>query len=135
MGRGGEIFLFDMGKPIKIYDLAQRMIQLAGLEPDKDIKIVETGLRPGEKLYEELLNDKEKTIPTGNNKIMRAKVREYDFNAITPHIESMVKLAYDGNVHDMVMTMKGLVPEFISNNSIFQELQQHSGQTASAPHT
>lgn len=124
MGKGGEIFLFDMGQPMKIYDLAYRMIRLAGLKPEVDIKIVETGLRPGEKLYEELLNDKEKTIPTGNKKIMIAKVREYNFNAIAPHIATLIRLANEGNIHDMVMTMKGLVPEFVSNNSIFENIDR-----------
>ena len=129
MGHGGEIFLFDMGEPVKIYDLARRMIQLAGLKPGVDIKIIETGLRPGEKLYEELLNDKEKTLPTGNDKIMIAKVRQYDFNAIVPHIDAMIRLAADGNIHDMVKTMKGLVPEFVSNNSIFQEIDKELHHT------
>lgn len=124
MGHGGEIFLFDMGEPVKIYDLAWRMIQLAGMKPGQDIEIIETGLRPGEKLYEELLNDKENTITTGNDKIMIAKVREYDFQAIAPHIENMIRLASEGNVHDMVMTMKGLVPEYISNNSEFQRIDE-----------
>lgn len=118
MGHGGEIFLFDMGKPVKIYDLARRMIQLAGYKPNVDINIVETGLRPGEKLYEELLNDKEKTVPTDNDKIMIAKVRKYNFTSILPHIESLIKLASEGNIHDMVLTMKELVPEYISNNSV-----------------
>ena len=134
MGRGGEIFLFDMGQPMKIYDLATRMINLAGLKPGKDIKIVETGLRPGEKLFEELLNDKEKTIPTGNQKIMRAKVREYDFTAIAPHIEAMIRLAREGQIHDMVMTMKGLVPEYISNNSEFQQIDREIREKKT-PHT
>lgn len=129
MGHGGEIFLFDMGKPVKIYDLARRMIQLAGMKPGQDIEIVETGLRPGEKLYEELLNDKEKTIPTGNDKIMIAKVREYDFLSIAPHIDNMIRLATDGNIHDMVMTMKGLVPEFVSNNSEFQRIDEELHRT------
>ena len=79
MGHGGEIYIFDMGEPVKIYDMARRMISLAGLKPDIDIKIVEIGLRPGEKLYEELLNDKEKTTATVNRKIMIAKVRTYDW--------------------------------------------------------
>ena len=76
MGRGGEIFVFDMGEPVRIYDLAARMIRLSGLTPDKEIKIIETGLRPGEKLFEELLNDKETTLTTHHKKIMIAKVRE-----------------------------------------------------------
>ncbi|MCM1320271.1 MAG: polysaccharide biosynthesis protein [Muribaculaceae bacterium] len=124
MGHGGEIFLFDMGQPVKIYDLARRMIQLAGYKPNVDINIVETGLRPGEKLYEELLNDKEKTIPTDNNKIMVAKVRKYEFQSICPHIEALIQLAAEGKIHDMVMTMKGLVPEYISKNSIFESIDK-----------
>lgn len=131
MGHGGEIFLFDMGEPVKIYDLARRMIMLTGLKPDVDIRIVETGLRPGEKLYEELLNDKEKTIPTSNNKIMIAKVRQYNFDTVNTSIRSLIDLAQDNNVHDMVLTMKQLVPEFKSNNSVFEAIdkeitQQHN---------
>lgn len=122
MGHGGEIFLFDMGRPVKIYDLARRMIQLAGFKPNVDINIVETGLRPGEKLYEELLNDKEKTIPTDNEKIMVAKVRKYEFQSISPHIDKLISLAAEGKIHDMVMTMKGLVPEYISKNSVFESI-------------
>ena len=132
MGHGGEIFLFDMGEPVKIYDLARRMILLAGLKPGVDIEIKETGLRPGEKLYEELLNDKETTIPTDNDKIMIAKVREYDFMAVLPHIETMIQLAKEGNIHDMVMSMKGLVPEYISNNSVFQQIDAEMRHTAPA---
>ncbi len=124
MGAGGEIFLFDMGQPVKIYDLATRMILLAGLRPGEDIKIVETGLRPGEKLYEELLNDEERTIPTGNKKIMIAKVRKYDFDEVSKHIDRLIELAYEGNIHDMVLTMKQIVPEYISNNSQFQEIDK-----------
>lgn len=122
MGDGGEIFLFDMGQPVKIYDLAYRMIRLAGLRPGEDIKIVETGLRPGEKLYEELLNDKERTLPTGNKKIMIAKVRKYNFDEVSRHIDRLITLADNGEIHDMVKTMKEIVPEFISNNSVFQSI-------------
>lgn len=124
MGNGGEIFLFDMGEPVKIYELARRMILMAGLKPEVDIKIVETGLRPGEKLYEELLNDKEKTLPTSNKKIMIAKVRQYNFNAVNAHIDNIIRLASEGNVHDMVMSMKELVPEYVSNNSVFEKNRQ-----------
>lgn len=141
MGHGGEIFLFDMGEPVKIYDLARRMILLAGLRPGEDIQIVETGLRPGEKLYEELLNDKETTLPTDNDKIMIAKVRKYDFMTILPHIEAMIDLAHEGNIHDMVMTMKGLVPEYISKNSVFQSIDEelkksplHKSSISNYPH-
>lgn len=124
MGNGGEIYIFDMGKPVKIYDLAKRMILLAGLKVDEDIKIVETGLRPGEKLYEELLNDKEKTLSTGNSKIMIAKVRKYDFDDVKNSINHLIELADKGEVHDMVLAMKEIVPEFISNNSVFQSIDK-----------
>lgn len=124
MGVGGEIFLFDMGQPVKIYDLATRMILLAGLRPGEDIKIVETGLRPGEKLYEELLNDEERTIRTGNKKIMIAKVRKYNFDEVSKQIDRLIELAFAGNIHDMVFTMKQIVPEYISNNSQFQEIDK-----------
>lgn len=133
MGVGGEIFLFDMGQPVKIYDLASRMILLAGLRPGEDIKIVETGLRPGEKLYEELLNDEERTIPTGNKKIMIAKVRKYDFSEVSRQIDHLIELAYEGEIHEMVKTMKEIVPEYISNNSVFQAIDKelrHSRATA-----
>ncbi|MDE6242662.1 MAG: polysaccharide biosynthesis protein, partial [Muribaculaceae bacterium] len=99
-------------------------ILLAGLKPDVDIKIIETGLRPGEKLYEELLNDKEKTIPTPNDKIMIAKVRQYNFDAVNAHISKIIRLARENKVHDMVMAMKSLVPEFISRNSVFEQIDK-----------
>lgn len=124
MGDGGEIYIFDMGKPVKIYELAKRMILLAGLKVDEDIKIVETGLRPGEKLYEELLNDKEKTIATSNQKIMIAKVRKYNFVDIQEAINQIVSLAASGEIHDMIYAMKQLVPEFISNNSTFESIDK-----------
>ena len=132
MGHGGEIFLFDMGEPVKIYDLARRMILLAGLKPDEDIKIVETGLRPGEKLYEELLNDKEKTIPTGNKKIMIAKVRQYDFEAVIALINRIVSLAQEGRTHDMVLAMKSLVPEYKSKNSKFEAIDRELSEQSIA---
>lgn len=124
MANGDEIYIFDMGKPVKIYDLAKRMIHLAGLKVDEDIKIIETGLRPGEKLYEELLNDKEKTIATNNHKIMIAKVRKYDFSEVSDEINRLIAYAQDGEIHQMVTTMKEIVPEFISNNSVFQTIDQ-----------
>lgn len=124
MGNGGEIYILDMGKPVKIYDLAKRMIHLAGLKVDEDIKIIETGLRPGEKLYEELLNDKEKTIATNNHKIMIAKVRKYDFSEVSDEINRLIAYAQAGEIHQMVTTMKEIVPEFISNNSVFQTIDQ-----------
>ena len=124
MGNGGEIYIFDMGQPVRIYDLAVRMISLAGLKPDVDIKIEEVGLRPGEKLFEELLNDKEKTTATMNKKIMIAKVRTYDYPDVCNYIEQIVNYANEGNVHDMVHTMKKFVPEYKSNHSEFEAIDQ-----------
>lgn len=117
MGKGGEIYIFDMGKPVRIYDLASRMISLAGLRVNEDIKIIETGLRPGEKLYEELLNDKERTQSTQNDKIMIAKVQRYNYDEIYDKIESIISFAQKGNIHDLVWQMKCLVPEYKSMNS------------------
>ncbi len=124
MSDGGEIYIFDMGEPVKIYDLAKRMIILSGLKPDIDIKIIETGLRPGEKLYEELLNDKEKTLPTSNDKIMIAKVRRYDFKEICTMIDRLISHASKGNIHDMVHLMKEIVPEYKSKNSKFESIDR-----------
>lgn len=128
MGNGGEIYIFDMGKPVKIYDLAERMIMLAGLRVNEDIKIIETGLRPGEKLYEELLNDKEKTTATSNKKIMIAKVRKYSFTEVETQIQSLISFAKNGEIHSMVTMMKNIVPEFISNNSEFTKIDKEIEQ-------
>ena len=122
LGNGGEIFCFDMGQPVKIADLAKNMIRLAGFEPGKDIQIVYTGLRPGEKLYEELLNQKETTIPTKNKKILVAKVREYNYEEVAQQIDSLIKLAKEGKVFPTVKLMKQIVPEFKSKNSVYEEL-------------
>lgn len=122
MGQGGEIFVFDMGAPVKIYDMAKRMIRLAGLTPGKDIEIIETGLRPGEKLYEELLNDQEKTMQTHHKKIMIAKVREYDYMNVERALEEMITVAIGGEKTDTVRCMKVLVPEFKSRNSVYEGL-------------
>jgi len=122
MGNGGEIFVFDMGQPVKIWDLAERMISLSGLRVGTDIKIVETGLRPGEKLYEELLNEKEHTIATHHKKIMIARVRTYSFKDVIEHLERLEKCLHKGPSHDIVAEMKHMVPEFKSNNSIYQEI-------------
>ena len=124
MGNGGEIYIFDMGEPVKIYDLARRMITLAGFKPDVDIKIKEVGLRPGEKLYEELLNDKEKTTATVNKKIMIAKVKTYDYEDVCRNIDKIIALAAAGNVHDMVYAMKAFVPEYKSQQSKFEAIDQ-----------
>jgi len=123
MGKGGEIFVFDMGEPVKIYDLAVKMIKLSGLTLDIDIKIVETGLRVGEKLYEELLSDSENVLPTHHPKILIAKVREYDDNQILPLYKSMSYAAFNGATdREIVKLLKDLIPEYKSQNSIYQEL-------------
>ncbi len=122
MGRGGEIFVFDMGQPVKIWDLAVRMINLSGLRPGDDIEIVETGLRPGEKLYEELLNEKEHTLPTHHKKIMIARVRTYDYADVLNHLERLHKALDGGFAHDIVVEMKHIVPEYKSNNSRWAEV-------------
>ncbi|MBQ3998905.1 MAG: polysaccharide biosynthesis protein [Paludibacteraceae bacterium] len=122
LGEGGEIFVFDMGKPVKILDLARNMIRLAGYIPEKDIPIIFTGLRPGEKLYEELLNQKETTLPTTNEKIMVARVREFDFDQISGEVDQLIATSRQGKPFTTVKMMKQLVPEFISNNSIYEQL-------------
>ncbi|MCH8902327.1 MAG: polysaccharide biosynthesis protein [Bacteroidetes bacterium] len=122
MGKGGEIFIFDMGESIKIVELARKMIELSGLELGKDIQLVFTGLRPGEKLYEELLNNEENTIPTHHPKIMIGKVREYPFGEIEVSIGQLISLFEKQNNDEIVGKMKEIVPEFVSNNSVFQKL-------------
>lgn len=128
MGEGGEVFVFDMGKSVKIVDLAKKMIQLSGFVPDKDIKIEFTGLRPGEKLYEELLTKNENTIPTYHEKILIAKTRVYDFNEIQTQISQLIQLAEShASFEIIVQEMKALVPEFISKNSAFEQLDKDRG--------
>lgn len=122
IGKGGEIFIFDMGEPVKIIDLAKKMIQLSGLQLDKDIKIEISGLRPGEKLYEELLANAENTVPTHHPKILIAKVREYEFEEVSKEIETLVSLFDKQNNNAIVSKMKQIVPEYISNNSVYEEL-------------
>ena len=122
LGDGGEIFVFDMGKPVKILDLARNMIRLAGYTPEKDIMIEFTGLRPGEKLYEELLNQKETTLPTANEKIMVARVREFDFDEISSKVDELIKTSRLAKPFTTVTLMKQLVPEYISKNSIYEQL-------------
>jgi FlaA1/EpsC-like NDP-sugar epimerase len=125
MGKGGEIFIFDMGKSVKIADLAKRMIQLAGMEPNKDIQISYTGLRPGEKLYEELLNDKENTLPTHHEKIMIGRVRQYAFKDVEDQILALIAETKGNDVRKVVLQMKKIVPEFKSKNSRFEELDTY----------
>ncbi|MDY5319369.1 MAG: nucleoside-diphosphate sugar epimerase/dehydratase [Candidatus Egerieousia sp.] len=124
MGNGFEIFVFDMGKPVKIADLAKKMITLAGYVPDKDIKIVYSGLRPGEKLYEELLNSKENTIPTNNQKIFVAKVRDYELENVKREFEALYDVAKEMLKVDTVRKMKEIVPEFKSQNSVYCTLDK-----------
>lgn len=120
IGNGGEIFMFDMGARVKIYDLARKMITLSGFVPDKDIAIKIVGLRPGEKLHEELLGDLENALPTDNPKIMIASVRDVDNHHIIYCIDEL-KHAYDDNdAEKLVRALKKMVPEFISNNSQYE---------------
>lgn len=122
MGNGGEIYLFDMGKSVKIFDLAKKMIKLSGLTLGKDIQIIVTGLRPGEKLFEELLNDKENTLPTHHPMIMIANVRKYNFDVISQEIDSLIDIVSCQDNFKIVKKMKSIVPEYKSKNSIFEQL-------------
>ena len=121
MSTGNQIFVFDMGKSVKIDTLARRMIELAGFEPDKDIKIEYTGLRPGEKLYEEVLSDKENTIPTSHERILVAKVREYDYSTACGVCGSLLSLSQAVDIPSAVLLMKRTVPEFKSKNSPYEQ--------------
>lgn len=122
MGNGGEIFIFDMGKPVKIIDLATKMIRLAGLVPEKDIKIKIIGLRPGEKLYEELLNDSSKTLPTHNSKIVIAEDICTDYSSLSKEIDDLIAMAKFSDKISVVSKMKSIVPDFISMNSEYNQL-------------
>lgn len=124
MGKGGEIYLFDMGKPVRIYELAERMISLSGFIPHEEIKIIETGLRPGEKLYEEMLADKEATLPTSNKKIMIGKIRPYDYDWAKCKITDLIDNIEKETDQQLVIRMKEIVPEFVSQNSQFEELDE-----------
>ena len=121
MSTGNQIFVFDMGESVKIDDLARRMIQLAGYTPDMDIKIEYTGLRPGEKLYEEVLSNNENTLPTDHTRIRIAKVREYDYADALPAADELERLSREVDIPTMVKLMKQIVPEFVSKNSLFEE--------------
>ncbi|SHK64390.1 polysaccharide biosynthesis protein [Chryseobacterium polytrichastri] len=124
MGQGGEIFVFDMGEPVKILDLAKRMIKLSGFEPEIDIKIIYTGLRPGEKLYEELLSDNAKTLPTHNEKIMISKDPTMEFSDIEALVNLITKASLRRDKVDVVRILKTIVPEFRSNNSVYEVLDK-----------
>jgi FlaA1/EpsC-like NDP-sugar epimerase len=122
MGEGGEVFLFDMGMPVRIYDLARKMVKLSGLEEGKDIDIVFTGLREGEKLFEELLTNSENSVPTHHPKILKAKVNDSDFERINSYLDIMADLVLDKNELKVVALMKDIVPEYKSAVSRFQAL-------------
>ena len=122
MGVGGEVFVFDMGEPVKILNMAKKMVRLSGLELNKDIYIEITGLRPGEKLYEELLTSSETTLPTHHPKIMVAKEVAYSNKAIKEHLDILTEIMIDGDVVGMVRKVKTIVPEYISQNSVFEAL-------------
>ena len=124
LGKGGEIFVFDMGESVKIRDMAESMIRMSGLEPYKDINIVYTGLRPGEKLYEELLYDEETRLPTNHEKIMICKHTECDYEKVLPMISRLFEMAASNDFMEIVRLMKEIVPEFVSHNSIFIELDK-----------
>jgi FlaA1/EpsC-like NDP-sugar epimerase len=125
MGSGGEIYLFDMGEPVKIYKLAEKMVFLSGFTPHQDIKIIETGLRPGEKLYEELLASREKTLPTEHDKIMIAAIRPYDYEKAVRQIVGMLDSIDKENEMELVSRMKAIVPEFLSKNSPYEKLDHY----------
>lgn len=122
IGEGGEIFVFDMGEQIKILDLAKKMIRLAGYKPGVDIKITFTGLRPGEKLYEELLHNEETTLPTPNPKIVIAKVAEFEYDQVNKEIKELFRLSKASKEYLLVAQMKKIVPEFVSRNSPYEKL-------------
>jgi len=124
MGNGGEVFIFDMGEAVKIIDLAKKIIRLSGHIPYKDIDIKVIGLRPGEKLYEELLNEKSSTLPTYNEKIMIAKVETEDYISVNSKILELIELAGKKDKYEIVKKMKEIVPEFVSMNSQFTQIDE-----------
>lgn len=131
IGKGGEVFIFDMGKSVKIIDLAKKMLKLSGLTLGKDIQMIYTGLRPGEKLFEELLNDEENTGPTPHEKIMIAKVVEYDEKYVKEAVENIISCIGKCDNYEIVRKMKEIVPEFISKNSIYEEIDiEKNGHSA-----
>jgi FlaA1/EpsC-like NDP-sugar epimerase len=127
MSTGNQIFVFDMGESVKISYLAKRMVELAGLTPGKDIQIEYTGLRPGEKLYEEVLSNAENTLPTAHDRIRIAKVREYDYENARNILAQLEELSRAVEIPDMVRLMKDSVPEFISKNSQFEKYDKKVG--------
>ena len=135
LGKGGEIFVFDMGEMVKIKDMAESMIRLSGLEPYKDIDIIYTGLRPGEKLYEELLYDKEKVLPTNHEKIKISKVTESVYEEVMPLLSQLIEAARHNDDMEVVALMKKIVPEYVSLNSIYCTLNINETQKTDACET
>lgn len=131
MSKGNEIFVFDMGESVKIDVLARRMIALAGLKVGEDIEIEYTGLRPGEKLYEEVLSNAENTLPTSHDRIRVAKVREYDYQDALMALNELERMAVAVEIPDMVRLMKRTVPEFKSQNSVYEAIDQELASQAS----
>ena len=125
---GTQIFVFDMGESVKIDDLAKRMVDLAGLKLGEDIQIVYTGLRPGEKLYEEVLSNKENTTATAHNRIYVAKVREYSYTEALAAIEELEEHSIFVRIPEMIVKMKEFVPEFVSKNSVFEKYDKQEGK-------
>lgn len=132
MGKGGEIYIFDMGKPVKIIDLAKKMIRLAGFTPGKDMQIEIIGLRPGEKLYEELLNDESRTLPTHNIKIMIAEEKCEQYDIVSTQVDELLEDARQYSHQQIVAKMKTIVPEFKSMNSVFETLDMNRDQVNSS---
>lgn len=128
LGHGGEIFMFNMGQRIRIADLARKMIMLAGFVPDKDIQIKYIGLRPGEKLYEELLYNQELSLPTNHPEIVIAKTKPIDFDDLSAQIKALQFCLQNQDIFTLVKKMKEIVPEYISNNSVFCELDKKISQ-------
>jgi FlaA1/EpsC-like NDP-sugar epimerase len=131
MGQGGEIYVFDMGEPVKIADLAHQMVRLSGLQPGKDIAIKYTGLRPGEKLYEELLAGDENTLPTHHPKILVARVRSTSYDQASDALGELRDALHSGDDYRLVSTLKKHIPEFISNNSRFNHLDKEQARSSS----
>jgi FlaA1/EpsC-like NDP-sugar epimerase len=126
MGEGGEVFVFDMGESVKIVNLAKKMITLSGLRVDRDIEIKYTGLRPGEKLYEELLNNDENSLPTHHPKILVAKVNTPTYAFMEIQVAEMLQILADGGNNELVAKIKQVIPEYKSNNSVFEKLDRKS---------
>jgi FlaA1/EpsC-like NDP-sugar epimerase len=130
MGAGSDLFIFDMGQPVKIVDLARKMIELAGLKAGEDIKIVFSGLRPGEKLYEELLLASESTLPTHHSKIMIAQVEGVSGDSIITTLQNLDEALKQADNLMIVAELKKIIPDFISNNSEFEQLDKKQLQDA-----